>query len=247
MSHESDAFKALFPKMTYLEGGAPSGFRQVCDVDLASFVTRLLQVRRVGKQTVITEVECTRDNLNHGDAFILDAGKIMYTWYGKHSTPFVRSFARMACEELENARCGQAVMTDVLDSDFWRALGGEGAIKSALEAGECIPTSAQLGAGVLYRLHEKTEDSSLKFEEVNRGALDLSMLLEDDVYLCDPGTEIIVWVGQGASDRERRAAMLTATKYLAARGKPHTTPIKVFKSTEDAMLDRSFAQIFAGC
>ena len=41
--------------------------------------------------------------------------------------------------------------------------------------------------------------------------------------------------------------MLTATKYLALQGKPHTTPIKVFKSTEDAMKDESFAQIFAGC
>ena len=247
MSHESDAFKALFKKITYLEGGAPSGFRQVCDVDLNTFLTRLLQVRRVGKQTVLTEVACERGSLNQGDSFILDTGRILYLWHGKQSTPFVRSFARMAADELENARCGQAVTTDVLDQDFWGALGGEGAIKSALEAGECLPTSAQLGAGVLYRLHEKTEDRSLKFEEVRRGALDLSMLLEDDVYLCDPGTEIIVWVGQGASDRERRAAMLTATKYLAARGKPHTTPIKVFKTTEDAMLDRSFAQIFAGC
>ena len=248
MSHESDSFKDLFPKgLKYLEGGAPSGFRSVCDVDLSIFVTRLLQIRRVGKQTVLTEVECDRKSLNEGDAFILDTGKILYTWFGKTSSPFVRSFARMACEELENARAGQALMTDVLDQDFWRALGGEGAIKSALEAGECLPTAAQLGSGVLYRLHEKTDDGSLKFDEVRRGALDLSMLLEDDVYLCDPGTEIIVWVGKGASDRERRAAMLTATKYLAARGKPHTTPIKVFKTTEDAMKDESFAQIFAGC
>ena len=248
MSHESDAFRALFPQgVKYLEGGAPSGFRSVCDVDLSVWVTRLLQIKRVGKQTVLTEVECSRSSLNEGDAFILDTGKILYTWFGKTSSPFVRSFARMACEELENARAGQAVMTDVLDSDFWRALRDEGAIKSALEAGECLPTAAQLGRGILYRLHEKSNDGSLKFDEVNRGALDLSMLLEDDVYLCDPGTEIIVWVGKGASDRERRAAMLTATKYLAARGKPHTTPIKVFKTTEDAMKDESFAQIFAGC
>ena len=54
MSHESESFKALFPKgIKYLEGGAPSGFRSVCDIDLSVFVTRLLQIRRVGKQTVL--------------------------------------------------------------------------------------------------------------------------------------------------------------------------------------------------
>ena len=73
------------------------------------------------------------------------------------------------------------------------------------------------------------------------------MLLDDAVFVCDPGTELMVWMGKGASDRERRAAMLTAQKYLALHGKPHTTPIKVFKSMNDAMNDESFAQIFAGC
>ena len=72
------------------------------------------------------------------------------------------------------------------------------------------------------------------------------MLLPDDVFLCDPGTEIIVWVGEHASDRERRAAMLTATKYLPSAAS-RTTPIKVFKTTDDAMNDATFAQVFAGC
>ena len=248
MSHESDAFRALFPQgVKYLEGGAvglPLGMRR--------------GPLGVGHSSAADQTRRQADGADGGGVQpqLAQRGRRLHPRHGKDPlhvvwqdviTFFVRSFARMACEELENARAGQAVMTDVLDSDFWRALGGEGAIKSALEAGECLPTAAQLGRGILYRLHEKSNDGSLKFDEVNRGALDLSMLLEDDVYLCDPGTEIIVWVGKGASDRERRAAMLTATKYLAARGKPHTTPIKVFKTTEDAMKDESFAQIFAGC
>ena len=73
------------------------------------------------------------------------------------------------------------------------------------------------------------------------------MLFEDDVYIVDPGAEILVWVGEGASDRERRAAMLTATKYLMYQRRPLTTPIKVFKTNEAAFQDRRFAQIFAGC
>ena len=86
-----------------------------------------------------------------------------------------------------------------------------------------------IGHGSLYRLSEASGDLSLD-PVVKNSALSLHMLLEQDVYLCDPGTELIVWMGKGASERERRAAMLTATKYLALQGKPHTTPIKVFKS-----------------
>ena len=102
-----------------------------------------------------------------------------------------------------------------------------------------------LGHGALYKLSAASGD--LRLDEVHRGPLEVRMLVDDDVYLCDPGTELIVWMGKGASERERRAAMLTATKYLALQGKPHTTPIKVFKSMDEAMRDESFAQIFAGC
>ena len=245
MEYESEAFLALFPRLKYLEGGVESGFRSVCDVDLEAHVARLLHIKKNRTSTVCAEVPCKRESLNHGDAFILDTGSVIYTWNGAQSSAFERAFTRLAAEELERARIGKAISTNVIDETFWEILGGEGPIKSAKEAGEELPQTSALGDGVLYKLSDET--GKLSFDEVNRGSLDLSMLVQDDVYLCDPGTEIIVWVGVGASDRERRAAMLTATKYLALQGKPHTTPIKVFKSTDDAMQDSSFAQIFAGC
>jgi len=243
--YESDAFCGCFPKgVSYWEGGVESGFRAVCDVDLDAYVSRLLQVKKRGLNTVVVEVPCHRTSLNHGDAFILDTGSVLYTWFGSQSSSFERSFARMAAEELEAARAGRAVATGTADAKFWEVLGGQGHIKQPREASEVLPEPATLGEGVLYKLSDKT--GQLYFSEVQRGALDVSMLLPDDVYICDPGAEVIVWVGEHASDRERRAAMLTATKYLALQGKPHTTPIKVFKSTQDAMSDSSFAQVFAG-
>jgi hypothetical protein len=244
MTQESDAFKALFPHMSYWEGGIESGFRRVWDVDLETYMSRLMHVKKHGKSTVIVEVPCTRSSLNEGDSFVLDTGRVLYVWNGKHSCSFERAFAKMAADELEAARVGQSVVALTIDDAFWEALGGKGPIKTQKEAGEELPKALQLGEGVLYRLSDET--GALKFDEMARGALDLTMLVPDDVFLCDPGTEIIVWVGAGASDRERRAAMLTATKYLALQGKPHTTPIKVFKSTEDAMRDASFHSIFAG-
>lgn len=268
MGDESDAFKALFAptKLSYVAGGAPSGFRKVCDVDLDSFVSRLLRVTKVGSKTVIVEVPCTRESLHHEAAFILDLGTSLFTWAGQRSSVFERGLAKLAMEELEVARAGKATAVGAVDETFWEALGGYGQVaQQAKDAHGPVPQEAHVppGEGVLYRLAETPraqtakEDgaggegegggSQLSFDEVHRGQLSLNMLLDDSVYVCDPGTELIVWMGKGASDRERRAAMLTATKYLAMHGKPHTTPIKVFANMEDAMKDVSFAQIFAGC
>ena len=50
--------------------------------------------------------------------------------------------------------------------------------------------------------------------EVARGDLKRSMLSSEDVYLVDPGPELLVWVGSKASERERAAAFNTASAYL---------------------------------
>ena len=250
MGNESEAFKALFPKIKYVAGGAPSGFRKVCDVDLDNFVARLLRVTKVGRNSVIVEVPCTRDSLHQEAAFVLDLGKQLYFWAGAESSIHERNLARLTIEQLEVARAGQAVVMNMPDAPFWDALGGHGHIANrARDAMAYTPPtpghSLPLGHGALYRLSDAS--GRLTFDEVHTGALQLNMLVEDDVFLCDPGTELMVWMGKGASDRERRAAMLTAQKYLALHGKPHTTPIKVFKSMDEAQKDESFAQIFAGC
>ena len=140
--------------------------------------------------------------------------------------PNATGLSRLAVEELEAARAGQATASLDIDDKFWEALGGKGHInkRTPVDVKDAPPSpDSILGGqgGVLYKLNEASS-GSLRLDEVTRGALDLSMLVQSDVYLCDPGTEIIVWVGEGASDRERRAAMLTATKYLALYGKPNT-------------------------
>ena len=190
------------------------------------------------------------DSLHHEAAFVLDLGRQLYVWTGSHSSVNERYLARLTMEQLEDARAGQAVAMNMPDDAFWRALGGAGDVaQRARDALAYTPPAAlgglPLGHGALFRL--SAASGALSLDEVHRGSLRLDMLVDNDVLLCDPGAELIVWMGKGASDRERRAAMLTATKYLALQGKPHTTPIKVFKSMDDAMRDESFAQIFAGC
>ena len=73
------------------------------------------------------EVACELGSLNHGDAFILDAGESIYVWRGEDCSPFEASMANQAAEALESTRDGKSTTTQDVDDAFWEALGGPGA------------------------------------------------------------------------------------------------------------------------
>ena len=62
------------------------------------YVAKLLQVKKVGKQTNVIEVACQREGLNHGDAFILDAGTTIYVWKGGRACSNASSWAAAMAE-----------------------------------------------------------------------------------------------------------------------------------------------------
>lgn len=239
MMHESAQFKGLFKAVSYLKGGVASAFNHV---EPNAYISKLLHVKKVGKTTSIIEVPCKRDSLNEGDAFVLDTGATIYVWAGSGCSPFETLAANLAAENLEASRHGAAKATHSIDDYFWKKLGGAGKIKSKDEAGELLPTVPPMGEGALYRLSDST--GKLSIEEVGRGDLTKSMLSSDDVFVVDPGPELIVWIGSGASQRERAAAMNTATQYLKSQGKPITTPVSVIKEGS-GVRHATFQKIFA--
>ena len=95
-----------------------------------------------------------RASLNHGDAFILDAGATVYVWAGESASPFEKLAANLAAENLEASRNGAAKATNNIDDFFWEKLGGEGPITSKDDAGEVMPTIPPVGEGVLYKLSD---------------------------------------------------------------------------------------------
>lgn len=238
MLHETNDFKALFKTITYLKGGIESGFNHV---EPGAYSAKLMQVKKVNRQTIIVEIKCARESLNHGDAFILDAGATIYTWFGDECSPFEKSAANLAAEQLESTRHGAATATQDIDECFWEKLGGEGPIKSKEEAEDVLPKVEPVGEGVLYKLSDATGELSVT--EIGRGDLKLSMLTSDDVYLCDPGPELIVWVGRKASAKERASAMSTAMKYLTQQSKPFSTPISVLTEGQP-ITSPTFSKIF---
>jgi len=226
MLHESAAFKSLFKSVTYLKGGVKSAFKQV---EAGTHISRLLQVKKLGKTTHIIEVAPTRRSLNAGDAFILDIGTTIYCWYGESCSPFEKLAANLAAESLESDRHGAAKATVEIDAAFWEKLGGEGPITSKDDAGEALPKLEPAGEGVLYKLSDAS--GGLSISEVARGDLKKDMLSSDDVYMVDPspGAEVIIWVGSAASQKERGSAMATAVEYLKINGRPLSTSITMLK------------------
>ena len=102
---------------------------------------------------------------------------------------------------LFRSRNGKSTATDEIDAAFWEALGGEGPVATKEDAEAVLPVPVEQGEGALFRLSDTSGEMAVL--EVGRGELTPSMLDPSDVFICDPGNEVMVWVGPGASDRER--------------------------------------------
>ena len=241
MLHESNAFRSLFKTVSYLEGGVDSGFNKV---EPGAFSSRLLQIKRVKKNTAIIQVPCRATSLNHGDVFILDTGATIYAWEGADCSPFEKLAADQAAYELASERNGASSISREADEYFWSKLGGEPRqIASKEEAGETLPKPPEGGEAVLFQLSDSSGE--LTMSEVGRGSLGKGLLHSDDVYVCDAGGEgLLVWVGAGTTQKERAAAMNTATKYLKQYGKKTSTPVTVLKE-HGADRNKIFQKVFA--
>mmetsp|Transcript_140758 Transcript_140758/g.350904 ORF Transcript_140758/g.350904 Transcript_140758/m.350904 type:complete len:369 (-) Transcript_140758:173-1279(-) len=235
---ESKQFRALFPKIMYLEGGVDSGFHHtITDV----WEARLFQVRKTKEGVVEKEVTLKRDSLNQGDCFVLDNGKRIYIWHGNEAQPLERYESNTLGERLENQRLGHAEATHDIDDKFWELLGGEGPVKSAAEADDRIPP-VELGEGVLFKLTDTSGE--LQMIEVGRGDLHPSMLDSNDVMILDHQTEVFIWVGLGADEVERMNAFRTAWTFLKTNGRDPNTPIHMYKEgsvIKNALWNKIFA------
>lgn len=129
--NESKAFASCFPKgITYLEGGVESGFRRVNDDDGRLLETNMLYriYKKPGEQTPrCFQVPPKCSSLNQGDAFLLDAGNIIMTWFGSSVSPFEKSKSAMVAHNIKENRLKDCeVFLDVDDDfeQFWGKLGG---------------------------------------------------------------------------------------------------------------------------
>ena len=76
-------------------------------------------------------------SLNSGDVFIIDAGLNIYQWNGKKAGIFEKSKGAELSRAIDDERAGKPqvhVEEEGNESaEFWSAIGGKGAVKSAEE------------------------------------------------------------------------------------------------------------------
>ncbi|GAB5361577.1 hypothetical protein AAMO2058_000724900 [Amorphochlora amoebiformis] len=217
--------------LVYLEGGSES---MLVPVHKRVHSTRLYKFK--GKKNVrVTLVELSYKSLNSGDAFLLDAGYCMYTWYGSHSNWQERSLCAQAAVQLKGVvkrECKHhhcpiyTIMQGEEPEGFWIALGvtlkngtpmeGKFRVKIADEkqGGDDLESERS----VSYDLYEidlndgKVEPNYIDQDE--KGSLYMSQLNGNCVYVLDAKTEIFIYVGASATPFQREVGMQLALEAL---------------------------------
>jgi gelsolin len=236
--YESRLFLSYFkPGPQILHGGIESGFRHVKPTE---YKPRLLHVK--GKKKIrVREVPLSRDSLNSGDVFILDAGLKIFQLNGSKSGPGERAKAAQLSRALDDERGGKPQVIVVEEADrsekeFWDLLGGYGPLKSAEDGGSDDEVS---GDKKLFRLSDAS--GKLEFTEVQSGKISKSKLDTKDVFVFDAGHEVFVWIGLGATAEEKKAGLGYAQTYLKHNNRPSFTPIsKILEGAENEVFISSF-------
>jgi gelsolin len=220
----SECFSSIPGGLRYLDGGIDSGFRHVTADEgaVSQLPVRMYHVVKSSKDKTPRSalVPATCQSLNSGDAFVLDAGSTVYTWYGPECSAFEKHKAIEMASSMVDSRNGQAIMEEDVGEDneaFWELLGGKTNIATSSPA---MSHDFSNASPLLYVLQD--EDSRLKVFQVECSSENLDT---SAVCMIDLGSECILWIGKAATKREQSQAMSMMGTYLKDLGRHHNTPV----------------------
>lgn len=215
--HESAMFKSYFKVLTYMHGGADSGFRHVKPTE---YKPRLFHFCGDRWKVEIKEIPRQKERLDSGDVYILDLGLMIYQWNGSGSNKDERMRAAQYLVALKSERAGKSKSevleeAEVEDNDeFSRNLdGGEEEDFSSSTIQEAARTDKKL-----FRLSDATGNMSMKQEKT--GTIRLSDFDTKDVFIYDTSDSIFVWIGKQTTRAEKKNAMAYAHNYLMKTDHP---------------------------
>lgn len=197
-------------------GGIGSGFKNRDDADeYDTDGTRLFHVRGTNDfNTRAVQVKEVAASLSSGDCFILETPEQLYLWLGKGCSGDERNFMHKIRKSPGMAFQSKNQEPELITEGeepavFWKALGTtpeEGPNSYAKVEIEEVPDREP-------RLFQ-CSDARGYFWAEEIFDFDQADLVEDDVMILDTWREILIWVGNGAKDNERREAMELAKKYV---------------------------------
>jgi len=167
------------------------------------------------------------NHLNSGDAFILDAGLKIYTFIGKKAGIAEKQRVGQLAQSLDDERGGKPARVTINEGDkgddaaaFWKELGGEGTV-----AGEGCDDEAweKKTDKKLYHFSDSTGKDVFKAK--SEGKIAKKDLDTKDVFVVDLGNKVYVWVGKGASEKEKKKALSVAQTFLKDQGRGSWIPI----------------------
>jgi gelsolin len=230
-AYPSEEFTSLFRRITIRSGGVASGFRHV-EEEAPKEITTLLRVFKhpgvSGRidSTIVYEVEPTWESLDDNDVFVLDKGEKIWVWQGKNCSPMEKAKAAQVVNEMTLAK---HVDVEVLSRHEARSkvvvdlLGGQGVDTfstvfkaprpiAGLKSGEKGSVGSERPKK-LFRLSDAS--GQLKFDLVKEGGRARRSDFDgDDVFLYDVGSQLWVWQGLGASEREKALWLRVAQAYV---------------------------------
>jgi len=235
--HESNQFLAVFKGcVNYLNRRISGGLREILNaVDYKTLPPILFHIRRTNRNTRCVQVPAKCDSLNQGDAFVLDAGEVIYTWFGALASSFEKNKAGVVSHNL-NRGLGRKVTrqeSDVEDDneDFWNLLGGKGEIMEADDARIIDVPKIVKQKPTMCILSD--DDNNLQIETV---PVDKKSLVSNNVCLVDIGTTVFVWVGKETT-KEEHAMRMARTYFHNTKKNATTNIIRILEGQEKRVLD----------
>lgn len=232
--HESSKFLSLFPNgRRLLSGGIDSGFNEVKPQE---YKPRLFHIKGSKSKQKCDEVALSCDSLNEGDAFVLDAGLFVYIWEGKKSSRPEKMRATHVSNDIKSARKNVKIIREDNGSEskeFWEVLGGKTRVKSAEEGGDDEEVVTKM-KNILFQLSDET--GTMEFTKIKEGDLFYDDFKTEDVFIADVSEYIIVWIGNGTTEQERKSSLVYGQKYLDDNNKPDWIPlVKMIEGSESTL------------
>ena len=211
MEHESPLFKSYFPIMTYVKGGAKSGFRHV---ETKVTDPKLFHFHGDKKGVEVKEIGINKQNLDPSDVYILIGTDCIYQWNGKTCNKDEKFKATQHCHELKTGKMKSETLDDgdvEPDHPFYKYFSDDQPVEGTtnwVKSETCT----------LHRLSDAS--GNLTFEKVAEGKVDQSMFDTNDVFIFDKPDVCYVWIGKGASPQEKKKWPEFSLNYLSKSGDP---------------------------